>query len=417
MSYPLQKFIDIAVSRYSLSRRSDPLIREVRKVLFDGYEDVIIGTYDHLRSPFSNRLVTSDIRFSSIAASIETRCVTLLLDMTMTPIKRRHRTARGDRIGVHVFSRDLARLDRLLTNPHQYLSFQTSLAPIRIGQIELIKYFRDPVVTHLLQGRGVRKRQAQRIAEVMTQRAEHVINAYCRTLQDCTSEETNASERLLAVRNRIWEMIGLNSYLSRIERIPISRFQKRIAQSLCMLEGFQWFRRFLKGSHKLDLRLLEYIDRNGCENGSIYCSDGSNNFEIRHASPNRITKTVKGWDGICSLVDSSQAFPTTHLLYLLLHLAAGYPHFGNSYGMNNDLCEIMGISARPFLDITDDNVNSIDVDLITIPMGVTAMPQRNVTIDLIWYGIEAFRHKCINVAETGKSIGRYDFSEHLPDMN
>lgn len=416
MSYSLQKFIDIAVSRYNLARLADPLRLETRKVLFDSYEDVVIGTYDHLRSPFSNRLATADIRFASVAALIGARCITLLLDMTMAPIERRHGTARGDRIGVYVFSRDMARLDRLLTNAHQYLPFQAKLAPISIGQTELIKHFRDPVVTHLLQARGVRKQQAQRIAEVMTQRAELVINAYKCTLRECTHEGTNASEKLLAVRNRIWEMIGLDYYLSRIERIPISRFQKRIARSLCLLEGLQWFRQFLKGSHKLNLRLLEYINGDGCENGSIYCSDGSNSFQILHATSNRIIKTIRGWSGLCSLIESGQAFPTTLLLYLLLHLVAGYPHFGNSYGMNNDLCEIMGISARPYLDITDDTVNSIDVDLITVPMGVTATPQRNVTMDVIWHGFQAFHHKCIKVAETGKSIGRYDFGEHLPDV-
>jgi len=407
----LDEFIFNALDKYHKSIKNEPLIPDVRNILFNTNTNIIIGTYDHLRSPFSSRLITGDARFSALATILNMKCISLILDLTMAPIDCYHKTARGDRIGLFVFSKKLAFLDRIILNPHNYIPFNNTEININIGIPEIKKYFYDPIISYLLKNHKYNKQKVLFITEELTQRALQIVEIYNSVSK---LEYKNIGGYLLSVREKLWQKLNFDEHCDNIEQILISTMYKRIAHALLLFKGKSWFKSFLFNANMHNLPLFKYLDKNGHNSGVIYCGDKPEIFVVVHPVTKKFIREIKGWEQICEMIVKCQSFPTTIILYLLFHIVAGYPHFGNSHRMNEYLCKIINVPQNENIDLTNDYTNSFPIDEISVPMGVSSKVQKNVTVDLIFHGFTNYKIICNDVIRNGKMFGNYTFGYDLP---
>lgn len=411
LNISLDKFLYDVVNKYHLSKKIEPLIPEARNILFDSNANIIIGTYEHLRTPFSSRLITGDARFSAIANSINIRCISFLLDMTMAPIDRYHKTARGDRTGLYVFSNKLSYLDHVISKPKQYISYKNTINNFNIGWREIKNHFHDPIISFLIEHHKYSKQKALFVAGEMSNRAHQIVEIYKSTANE---NHLCVSDYLLSVRNKFWETLKIDEYTTRIEKLSVSTLNIKIAHTLLLFKDRPWFQRFLKNASIYKLPLMKYLSEDGYNLGLIYCDNKCEDFKILHPVTKKFICKIYGWDQLCETVAKRQSFPTTIILYFLFHIIAGYPHFGDSYDMNNLLCKILDISVKKNIDLTHDYTNSIPINEITIPMGVSKSVQKNITVDVLWYGFSHYKNICDNVIKSGKLTGKYTFGNDLP---
>lgn len=414
MSVPLEIILSSAHSRLKKVSALPPLMRCARKLLFGDDKDRIIGTYDHLRSPFSNRLVTADQRLAALAHHSGVKAVLLCLDATMLPTVRTRNTSRGDQVGLAVFSRKMSARDYLFSERSRLLELQRPVDRLAIGSNEILCYVHDPIVTFLRTRARRTKREALHVADLMAARAHRIIAIYANE-REAPVESHSGVEYLLSVRERLWTALGIGDCSRGISKVPISSLRPGISDVLQSMQAEAWFRRFMSSCEFCKMRLLDCTSDEGYT-GSVYCEDGKQIFSIVNVSMRKVGPKRVYWDQICRMVRQGSAFPTTPLLYLIIHLCAGYPHFGNSHELNQAICGMIGIRERLDVDLTDGETNSTSVALIEMPLGVTDRRQRNVTMDALWYGFDNYRSVCDRAAFSGDTQ-LFAFGRDLPRLD
>ena len=191
----------------------------------------------------------------------------------------------------------------------------------------------------------------------------------------------------------------------------------QISAALHLIRGEIWFERFLENASMRGMPLLIYVSGEGRLGGVVCAEAGLRWFSILRDGGDAQSSRHENWDALCEMVQRGRAFPTTALIYVLFHLAAGVPHFGDAYGMNEQLYAMSGLSGRPMFELTEDGTNSIPVCSVSLPLGITYAEQRNVTIDLLWFGREEYRDLVRTVAQGGNPIGKFVLGCDFPHMS
>ena len=244
----------------------------------------------------------------------------------------------------------IAFLDRIILKPQKYIPYNYTGININIGMSEIKKYFYDPTISFLIKNHKYSKQKVLNTTEEIAHRAYQIVEIY-----KCASnlQYKNIGNYLLSVRNKLWKTLNIDKYSDDIEQILISTMHKKIAHALLLFKGKPWFQKFLFNANMYKLPLLKYIDGNGNNSGLVYCGNKDELFIIVHPITKKFIWKINGWDKLCETIIMRQSFPTTIILYLLFHIIAGYPHFGNSYGMNEYLCKILDIPQNENIDLTE----------------------------------------------------------------
>lgn len=417
MKDSLNNLLHIAESRYMKAKRFTPLLPESRILLFGNEEDLILGTYDHLRSPFSNRLITADWRISELNFKLGVRVISLCLDVSLKPSDTVRGTRRGDQIGLSVFSKKLAAIDCIYKEHDKYLINRKSSMEISIKPESLRRYLFDPVVSFLRSSSGRTKKEILDTAELFNERASRVVALYDETAKKAENENISHSQGLLLIRGNMWNLMGLDNLEVNVRRILLSELLIKISDALVLMQRTPWFKKFIENCSARNLRLMERIDCEGNHIGSVYYKDADNGFIVLHNGKQQIIERGLNWTRVCTYVRDGLASPTTALLYLLFHIGAGYFHFGNSYKLNELLCQMIGISPRLEVNLTDDGANSTPVSTIRLPLGVSENQQKNITIDALWFESNHYRGLCEQAIRTGKAACDLVFGHDLPEHN
>ena len=173
-------------------------------------------------------------------------CVSVLLDMTMAPLQRWHYTQKGNRIGLHVFSKAMAKLDRLLLYPSQYLRHQPRPDEVEIGQSEIERYLIQPVVSYLRMNGLCDRQRAFDIAGLMGDRAYRIVFLYNEAIARSRLAGLNAVQTLCEIQREVWTYACGSCCTGQVIKLPISGMADQISAALHLIRGEIWFERFLE---------------------------------------------------------------------------------------------------------------------------------------------------------------------------
>jgi hypothetical protein len=409
----LAEFVDVSAKRYRANLAQRPAVPELGPILTER-DHTIVATYDHLRSPFSSRLVSADARLQALAQSVGARPVVLLLDATMTPLERFHGTAKGDRIGLPIFSQKLSAKERLVTDPSVYLfRLEKPKAP-SLTTHDVESGFKKSVATFLRNNKGVGRMAALQAAETMAIRAQGVIRCYREALTSASAKGLSVPRAFLEARNALWRLLNLESYTSGLHFVLFSEMRMQFALALEAIAQRGYSIARLAGASNGSVKLMECVGGDGTHRGSICYDRCADSFRVQCSAPQPAMGRPINLRDLHQMVADGSAIPSTRVIYAVYHLLGGIPHYGNSYDLNPVTAGLLGVS-RPDVDVSPDGDNSIPIGEIVIRSQQFAWTHKHLTMDALWFGGERYRRIVARVVETGTPAFNFDFGLDLPE--
>jgi hypothetical protein len=379
---PVDSFLAEAVARYSCNRADAPVIPSIRQAL--GLSDEsILGTYDHLRTPFSSRLLVGDERFATLCRRTGARGVLLVLDCTMPPSTRSRGTHSGHTIGLSDFCRSECWLDAVTSDGSALYSYQPS-TPLVAPSEDYWSRFCNACLNMLRNQAKIPRQTATRAADLACESARSIVSLYASALSEARAHSENLAQALLRVRAGLRAASGLDP-MPGVDVILFSSVRGSIASALsCFVDRFGDSTRFWSLGP-----LFQRIDESGHLVGRYGYRADTRRF---HLHVNGHCGCPLSHEEVCRLVADGSVLPTTRMIYALLHLGGGVAHFGDACNMNRRLGITLGMQ-RPAVDLTCDGSNSFPVGSVEIERRGHRTSLRNITADLVWQSRESyFRH-------------------------
>ena len=389
---PIDALLADAQSRFLFNQEELPAVPAIREELGLTAES-IVGTYDHLRTPFSNRLIVGDERFAELCRRTGARGVLLVMDCTMPPSTRSRGTHTGHKIGLSDFYHCENWSDAVTADGTAFFSYQPARALVLPSE-DYWARFRNACVNMLRNQANIPRQVAIGAADSSCERARSVASLYASCFNDAEARSENQAQALLRVRKRLRAFCGLEPE-ARVQVVLFSSMRCRIAAAL------SYFAVCFKGATRFwsFAPPFRHIDPSGHTVGHYEYMASSGRF---HLHGKRHCNCLLSHLDLCQLVADGSAVPTTHMIYALLHLGGGVAHFGNSCGMNRSLGIALGVH-RPAVDLTHDDSNSYPVGSVEIWRRGDRTFLRNITADLLWQSRECYLRRIQNAVASGNS--------------
>lgn len=389
---PFDAFLAGALTRYSCNRADAPAIPAIRKEL--GLSDEsILGTYDHLRTPFSSRLLVGDERFAALCKRTGTKGLLLVLDCTMPPSTRSRGTHAGHTIGLSDFYRSEYWSDAVTPDGSALFSYQSTAAFVAPSE-DYWSRFCNSFVNMLRNQARIPRQAATRAADGACESARSIVSLYASALSDARAHSESLAQALLRVRARLRAASGLEP-MPGIDVMLFSSVRGRFARALsCFAERFSKATRFWSLGP-----VFQRVDRAGHLVGRYEYGANTGRF---HLHVNGHCECPLSHEEVCQLVADGSVVPTTRMIYALLHLGGGIAHFGDACGMNRRLGTALGV-RRPAVDLTCDGTNSFPVGSVEIERRGHLTSLRNITADLVWQSRESYLRHIRAAVGSGKS--------------
>lgn len=403
MRLPL--LIEVGQSRFVDNQQRPVPIPAITEAL--GFPSTtVIGTYDHLRSPISNRILSGDERFSRLCSHLGAHAVLLVLDCTMVPSSRPRNTHVGFTMGFSDFFAQWSPEDALDVDPKCYFSFQAA-RPLPTLPTLFWDRVRDALVNLQRRDGGAPRDGAFRMATRMVLRGQRVASLYSAAFSAAYADDESVAKALLNLRSRIRAYTGMCELPDGLRIVLYSNVRQRIA---CALEHFM--RRFGR-KHAFWSAFKQFTGVSPCGRclGTYVYDPARCEFVLPRSESEKVPI---GFVSMPSQIAKGTAAPTTSLLYALLHLAGGIPHFGDSHDMNSRLGAVLGV-LRPAVDITPDGTNSVTVGTITANVGGRETELRNVSSDLMWYEPSHYGELVERTIASGMPSFHVDLADGIPD--
>jgi len=401
----LSLFIEEADRRFVSNFEQPPVVPSIREALgFDN--NTIIGTYDHLRTPFSNRILSADERFSKLCTSIEASGVLFILDCTMPPAWRYRGTHIGYTMGLSDLLGPRPTGDEITVDPKSFFSFQPILK-LPVLSTKWWNRFYTAIVNLLRCNITLPRRKALNIASAICARGHILESIYYKAFSKaCVNDESIASA-LMNVRAKLRNYCGLKEKADGIQVVLYSDIRNKLAMAL------EHFLRKMSISHDFWSRCTQFfsVDSLGHYQGVYKYNSISGKF--LHTVNSNIYSEIKYTD-MPTKVATGCVVMTTQMLYVLLHLAGGIPHYGNSYDMYKNLSKLVKIS-RPYVDITRDGTNSVTIGSICADLPKRRIILRNTTADILWYKPDNYIRLINSTVLNGQTSFNVNFNTDIPD--
>lgn len=401
----LSQFLEESNSRFNDDRKHPLFIPAIKDALgFD--ETTIIGTYDHLRSPFSNRLLSGDERFSRLCSHIGANGILFILDCTMPPAYRCRDTHIGFTMGLSDFLKRGQIEDAVTIAPKTYFPFQPAL-PLSTMSLAFWDRLYNAIVNLLRRYTKLERKIALRLARNMLSRARALESIYLSAFSEAHAQEENVAKALLRVRKKLRYHCGMDETPQGVRIILYSDIRDKVASAL------EHFISRVDMSHDFwsTCKQFSYVDSEGYCRGAYKYDSVAEVFVLKSGGNSKLAMRPGDIPG---RVAAGTAVPTTNMLYALLHLAGGIPHYGNACGMNTALSRVLAIS-RPNVDITRDGENSITIGTIGAIVRKRKVVLRNMTADLIWFARSTYRRLVQETVTSGQASFCVDFATDMPD--
>ena len=401
----IEKFIDEGGQRFLDNRRRDPLVSAIPFALgFSEY--TIVGTYDHLRSPFSNRILVGDERFSRLCRETGTQGVLLVLDCTMLPASRCRGTHVGHTIGLCDFSSRDELLDKISADGMAYFSYQRA-SPLTALSDKFWCRFKDVFANLLRRDTKLPRKRALSLSNVILSRAHLLESLYLTAFSEASRVDDSVAHALLRARGKVRQHCGLKDVPEDISIVLYSDFRRAIASAI------EHLLEHLGISHRFWSACTHFmcVNSDGQCCGKYEYETGTNKFFL--STGDQREQLVTHDDMLARLAEGT-AVPTTPMMYALLHLAGGIAHYGDSCGMNSWLSSVLDIS-QPCVDITRDGSNSFPVGTIAVRVRKHNVLLRNVSADLLWHTPSTYRKYIDWAVLTGLPAFSLNFAEDIPE--
>lgn len=359
-----------------------PFSRRVRSVLERAFDDAqVLGTYDHLRSPFANRLAAGDLRFAHLLASLDVPGTSLLLDILAAPGQRRSGCSRGLASGLGLFSRRLDSLD-WLGSPSVFVHRQAGVRTSMLDEDTIRTKVGEASLT-MLRELGVNRVCAIRAAASIRNRAETLAGVY-RAVHGMP-----ATEALIRLRKGVFSLIGLPP--PAFKQIPLSGLLPLFADAIeaAAADGCDLTRVPL--SSLTATGLFAWLSESGRKVGTVV-PERLGGFLVLGRTCFRIS-----FEQLLRALADGLAVPSTLVVYALLHRLGGYPSFGDSHALDRALHGWPGL-PRNSLALTPDGVSTPTVGLIRVRNRV----HRHLNVDLLVHSNTTLRESICSAALTGQ---------------
>lgn len=374
----------------------------VRAALAPGLGPVdVIGTYDHLRTPFANRLCAGDLRFNKFLeheGRPQGRGVLLLLDVLQPPEARPYGSLRGLASGLGIFSPTFTQLDSL-GSPKKYLHRQPRLRSSVLSESLVARRVAGAAFSWM-RNQGVPRSQAKRSSTVLERRAQEIAAIY----RDVDGMESRRA--IQEVRRCLWKRIGLDD--PRFRTVLLSDILGTLAVALdtAASEGFDLTK--VPRETLGDGSLFVVLHPDGTRDGFVVPTNRS----LRIVGTQGRAERAIRFSDLLRQLERGLAVPTTVLLFAVLHRLAQYPAFGDSHDLDQRVRAWPGIAGHT-TTVTREATSTPNLGLVR----VGDKKYRHVTVDLLVHAPEDLLVHARRTAESGKPSYDLDLLSWATEQN